>query len=371
MFFSLSHNFMMAPIRVLALSLAIVSGGFCAADEIAPAANPAPLFVTVEENVKLEVVDWGGSGRPLVLLAGLGNNAHVFDKFAPKLTPQYHVYGITRRGFGASSVPASGYSSERLGEDVIAVLDELKIERPILAGHSVAGSELSYMGSVHPERIAALIYLDAAYEYAFYDEGAADARNLQIDANELREKLEQLPSSGPRIKQLVNELLTSVQQVEKELYYQQEFLKDMPEPPKGIAEKPQIAVPTPAQRILGGWRKYKSIPVPVLAIYAMPSNPKDFGPMPKAAFESIMASSAAQAEAFEKGVPSAHVVRIANASHFLFTSNEADVLREMKLFIEKLPPADIQPNQPPVPTTKAATPAANAPATPDKAAAHP
>ena len=34
-------------------------------------------FITVEDNVKLEVLDWGGSGRPVVLLTGLGDNAHV------------------------------------------------------------------------------------------------------------------------------------------------------------------------------------------------------------------------------------------------------------------------------------------------------
>ena len=62
-------------------------------------------FVVVDDNVKLEVLDWGGAGRPLVLLAELGNDAHIFDKFAPKLTATYHVYGITRRGFGASSAP--------------------------------------------------------------------------------------------------------------------------------------------------------------------------------------------------------------------------------------------------------------------------
>ena len=76
-------------------------------------------FITVDENVKLEVLDWGGSGRPVVLLTGLGNNAHVYDKFAPKLTASYHVYGITRRGFGASSAPATGYSADRLGDDVL------------------------------------------------------------------------------------------------------------------------------------------------------------------------------------------------------------------------------------------------------------
>ena len=67
-------------------------------------------LISVENDVKLEALDWGGAGRPLILLAGLGATAHVFDHFAPKLTPTYHVYGITRRGFGASSalVPANG-----------------------------------------------------------------------------------------------------------------------------------------------------------------------------------------------------------------------------------------------------------------------
>jgi non-heme chloroperoxidase len=40
-------------------------------------------FVTVEPGVKLEVLDWGGTGRPPVFLAGLGDTAHVFDDFAP------------------------------------------------------------------------------------------------------------------------------------------------------------------------------------------------------------------------------------------------------------------------------------------------
>jgi len=48
-------------------------------------------FIEVEEGVKLEVVDWGGTGRPVVLLAGLGADAHAYAKFAARLTPSYHV----------------------------------------------------------------------------------------------------------------------------------------------------------------------------------------------------------------------------------------------------------------------------------------
>jgi len=85
--------------------------------------DPSPhitRFVPVDKNVRLEVLDWGGSGRPLVLLAGGGDTAHVFDDFAPKLTSSFHVYGITRRGFGESGFSAEGYGADRLGEDVLS-----------------------------------------------------------------------------------------------------------------------------------------------------------------------------------------------------------------------------------------------------------
>src|SRR5258706_13410360 len=71
----------------------------------APWRDPSPhavRFVIVENGVQVEALDWGGSGSPVVLLAGGGNTAHLFDEFAPKLTSDHHVYGMTRRGFGAS-----------------------------------------------------------------------------------------------------------------------------------------------------------------------------------------------------------------------------------------------------------------------------
>src|SRR5882757_7351326 len=105
-------------------------------------------------------------------MAGLGGTAHSFDQFAPKLIGAYHVYGITRRGFGASSAPApanTNYSADRLGDDVLAVVDSLKLNRPVLVGHSIAGEELSSIGSRYPDEVAGLIYLDAAYSYAYYD----------------------------------------------------------------------------------------------------------------------------------------------------------------------------------------------------------
>ncbi len=124
----------------------------------------AEILVAAEPDVHLEVLDWGGNGEPMVFLAGLGNTAHSFDEFAPRFRDAYHVYGITRRGFGYSSHPDGGYDSDSRARDILAVLDSLGLRRVILVGHSIAGDELSRFAVNYPERVRGLVYLDA-YSY--------------------------------------------------------------------------------------------------------------------------------------------------------------------------------------------------------------
>jgi non-heme chloroperoxidase len=92
--------------------------------------------------------------------------------------------------------------------------------------------------------------------------------------------------------------------------------------------------------IHAGRRKYTHIPVPILAIYALPPNFEDLpggDPVERAAFEARTAvTTEAQAKAFEAGVPSARVVRLPRARHEVFSSNEEDVFREMNAFIGSL-----------------------------------
>lgn len=117
-------------------------------------------FVAVAPDVQLEVLDWGGAGPPLVFLAGLGNTAHAFDDFAPRFVDDFRVVAITRRGFGASSHPDSGYDLATLTRDVVTVLESLELEPAVLAGHSIAAGELTALGSQHAERVHRLVYLD-------------------------------------------------------------------------------------------------------------------------------------------------------------------------------------------------------------------
>src|SRR5690349_16434277 len=110
----------------------------------------------------LHFLDWGGNGPPLVLLSGFGDNAHIYDDLAPKLANQYHVIAITRRGYGQSSHPSGGYAVDSLVDDVIAVLDHLHLDRVYLAGHSIAGNELTRLAVRYPDRVERLVYIDAA-----------------------------------------------------------------------------------------------------------------------------------------------------------------------------------------------------------------
>src|SRR5499427_4424644 len=122
----------------------------------------AERFVRIAPGVKLEVLDWGGSGEVMVLLTGSGDNAHVYDQFAFQFTDYFHVLGITRRGWLPSSQPPDGYDVPTRAADDIAVLDALGIDKAVFVGHSAAGMEMIQLGQAHGARVDKLVFLDAA-----------------------------------------------------------------------------------------------------------------------------------------------------------------------------------------------------------------
>jgi pimeloyl-ACP methyl ester carboxylesterase len=120
-------------------------------------------FVTAN-GIKMNYLDWGGTGDVIILLAGLGNDAHVFDEIAPSFTDKFHVIGLTRRGFGETDHPATGYETSTRVEDIRAFMDAMKIPNANLVGHSLAGDEMTMFATLYPQRVIKMIYLDAAYD---------------------------------------------------------------------------------------------------------------------------------------------------------------------------------------------------------------
>lgn len=297
-------------------------------------------FVSVEKNVRLEVLDWEGSGRPVVLLAGGGDTAHMFEDFAPKFTAHCHVYGITRRGFGASGYAATDDPADRLGEDVLAVIGALKLKRPILVGHSIAGAELSWIANQHPERVAGLVYLDAAYSYAFDNgKGASIQEMMELHAP-------QPPPPGGadlssfRALQSYYERINGFKFPEGELRQQWESTAG-----GGVGKRRSFPGGAMLMTLIMNPKKYTGIPVPALFLFA---NPHSLGKWvedntdpsiqtaAKAYSTAIESLTTRQEKALENGVPAAHVVTLPGANHFVYLSNEADVLREMGRFVAGL-----------------------------------
>jgi len=139
---------------------------------------PSPRSADVQANgIRLHYLDWGGDGPPLLLLAGMGCSAHVFDRFARHFLDRFHVLALDRRGHGDSECPESGYDADTLAEDLLRFLDALPVERVHLAGHSMGHIELCQMGRLHPDRVHSLVFLDSVYDNASPDTQAVMQRN--------------------------------------------------------------------------------------------------------------------------------------------------------------------------------------------------
>lgn len=143
------------------------------------------MKVSSAPDVSLQVRDWhkpGATGPVIVLLAGLGGNARYFDLLAPALAADFsRVVAISRRGYGLSGKPlpvksaTQYYEVDDLTADLKAVLDALGLERVVLAGHSIAGNELTRFAGQCPQRVQGLIYMDTKCDYtAEGDTGGED-----------------------------------------------------------------------------------------------------------------------------------------------------------------------------------------------------
>ncbi len=356
--------------------------------EPSPWRDPSPhqiRFVTVAPDVQLETLDWGGRGRPLVLLAGGGNTAHVFDDFALKLTDRYRVYAITRRGSPPSSVPEEGYSGDQMGDDLLAAIHALGLKRPVLVGHSFAGQEMSNFATRHPERVAALIYLDAMHSWdADYEaRGFYRIPEWKKQLNAFQGKFNELTSepwdSGPLAREMLATNLPQLQTI-LEMLIRIENGRP-PRPDAGPADLvdfravqawyargAKVVLPESELRMMlatdeagrptmkrrrprfvgpkleAGRQKYTNVRVPALGIYAVIDDPgaanmQDTEQRANAeAYQWFQRQRAQRSiELFQRDLPHAQLVRVQRADHYVFLSNESEVLHAMNAFIASLP----------------------------------
>lgn len=112
------------------------------------------------DGVTINLAEWGGRGKTLLCIHGITANCRCWDLVASNLSPDYRVLAMDLRGRGGSDKPATGYSIEQHGRDILALLDDLKVERPVLMGHSL-GAFISLSFAAHyPDRVDRVVLVD-------------------------------------------------------------------------------------------------------------------------------------------------------------------------------------------------------------------
>jgi pimeloyl-ACP methyl ester carboxylesterase len=318
----------------------------------------AVKFISVDNDVQLELLDWGGSGPALVLLAGLGVTAHVYDDFAPPLTARYRVLAITRRAHGRSSTPPTGYGFARLAKDIVRVMDALGVNRPIFIGHSFAGEELHVLGAGYSDKVAGVVYLDAAFnrgDNADNEAYNAVARTLPFP-----------PGPEPRDRESFTAWSAYLERTQgaagPEAYLRARFLTN-PDGTVGGEWAPDLPIRQEITREMrSAISSYNPEPihVPALAIYAVPKSvddlmrrgssdrppfPEDFiartaaDPVSRERVEKLFELTRERVEGhanwFKMFAPHGRVVEI-SGSHFIFITNTNEVVHEIEAFVSSL-----------------------------------
>jgi len=130
---------------------------------------------------RIHILEWSTEGVPLLLLHGFGNEAHIWDDFAPVVAPHYRTVAVDHRGHGDSDWdPEQRYGYGAMLRDLEAVTAALGIDRFVLIGHSLGGRIATLFADRHPERMAGLVIVDIGPEL---DPRGTTRIRMSVEAN--------------------------------------------------------------------------------------------------------------------------------------------------------------------------------------------
>lgn len=98
-----------------------------------------------------------GNGEPLLLVSGLGGTAAYWKPNLPALSARYRAIVHDHRGAGQSTHSKIQYSVDQMTDDLVRLMDRLKIESAHLVGHSTGGAIGQTMAIKHPQRLKKLV----------------------------------------------------------------------------------------------------------------------------------------------------------------------------------------------------------------------
>jgi pimeloyl-ACP methyl ester carboxylesterase len=121
----------------------------------------APTMIKARgDGVGIQLAVWEGKGKKVLCVHGLTANCRCWDLIASSLAPQHKIMAMDLRGRGLSDSPPSGYSVENHCRDILALLDDQRLERPVLMGHSLGAYISLVFAAKYPRRVDRLILID-------------------------------------------------------------------------------------------------------------------------------------------------------------------------------------------------------------------
>jgi len=127
--------------------------------------EPRSRSVPGADGLSIHLLEWSHEGVALLLLHGFGNEAHIWDDFAPVVAPYYRTVAMDLRGHGDSAHDSQRrYDYQSHVRDLEAITAELGIDRLVLVGHSLGGRISALFAARHPRRMAGLVLVDAGPE---------------------------------------------------------------------------------------------------------------------------------------------------------------------------------------------------------------
>jgi pimeloyl-ACP methyl ester carboxylesterase len=299
--------------------------------------NPKDNFVTAN-GIRLHYLDWGGKGPALIFLTGMGASAYIFNKFAPRFNNKFHVLGLTRRGHGDSDCPETGYDADTLTEDIRQFMDQLNIEKASLAGHSLAGVELTHFAATYPNRVEKLIYLDALDDRRGLPEihKQNPLRKIEIKREEstphtFEEYVADTKRDSPSIAEIWSALWDVEMSHEVKVNEAGVFVERMPESVAGRM----------FENLFNGYApKRVDAQIPTLSFYALgkPKQSNAYTEEQKALFDQFFLNVRnpfymSLISEFHNRFPHAKIVVIPDGHHFCFIAQEELVHDEMRKFL--------------------------------------
>ncbi len=104
--------------------------------------------------------DWGGPGRPVLLLHGLASTCHIWDLVAPALADDFRVAALDQRGHGQSCQADDGYDFTTVYGDAVAFIEAMGMERPVIVGHSWGADVALELAAARPDLTSGIIFVD-------------------------------------------------------------------------------------------------------------------------------------------------------------------------------------------------------------------